>query len=65
MIINPGIWVGIHLRDLSESYSINTNMGGFRWFSKLIVSVLWMKEASALEGLNQVPHNIKWKENYT
>ena len=36
---------------LSESYSMNTNMTGFGWFSSLCVLVLWMKVASALEGL--------------
>ena len=32
-----------------ESYSLNTNMTGFRWFSKIVV--LRTKVASALEGL--------------
>ena len=36
---------------LSESYQMNTNMTGFGWFSSLCVLVLWMKVASALEGL--------------
>ena len=40
--------MGTHLRLLSESSPINTNMTAFRWFSKL---VLWTKVASVLEGL--------------
>ena len=28
--------MGTHLRVLSESYAMNTNMTGFRWFSKII-----------------------------
>ena len=39
-----------HLKVLSESYPMNTNMIGFRWFSKNFV--LWTKVASALDGLN-------------
>ena len=36
----------------AKSYPMNTNMIGFRWFSKnLCILVLWMKVASALEGL--------------
>ena len=48
---NPGTLV--YLRVLRESYPMNTNMTGSRWFSKnLYVLVLWMKVASALERLN-------------
>ena len=28
--------MGTHLRVLSESYPINTNTTGFRWFSKIV-----------------------------
>ena len=31
--------IGTHLRALSESYPMNTNMSGFRWFSKIAVSL--------------------------
>ena len=35
-----------------ESYLMNTNMTGFRWFTKgLGTLVLWIKVASALKGL--------------
>ena len=47
---------------------MNTNMTGFRWFSKVIASyVLWTKVASALKGLKHgtlvefnsyVPNNV-------
>ena len=30
--------MGTHLRVLSDSYPMNTNMTGFRWFSKIFVS---------------------------
>ena len=57
MIKKPGKclkpWqMGTHLRVLSESFLMNTDMTGFRWFSKnLCILVLWMNVASALEGL--------------
>ena len=31
--------MGTHLRVLSKSYPMNTNMTGFRWFSKIFVSL--------------------------
>ena len=44
--------MGTQLRILSESFPMNSNMTGFRWFSIFFfVIVLWMKVASALEGL--------------
>ena len=43
--------MGSHLRVLSESYPMNTNMTGLRWFVGRCVHVLWAKIASALEGL--------------
>ena len=36
-----------HLRVLSESFQMNTNMTGFRWFSKIFES-LWMKLALSI-----------------
>ena len=32
--------MGTHLRELSESYPMNTNMTGFRWFSKIFADTL-------------------------
>ena len=45
--------MGTHLRVLSESYQINTNMTGYRWFPKIFASLCFFftKVASALEGL--------------
>ena len=47
--LNLGTW------GLSESYSMDLSMAGFRKYSKktadLCVLVLWAKVASALEGL--------------
>ena len=51
--------IGTHLRVLNESYQINTNMTGFRWFSKIFCDlVFWSKAAPALEGLagHLTPH---------
>ena len=45
--------MGTHLTVLGESYPMNTNMTGFKWFSKNCILVLWTKEASALEGLGK------------
>ena len=40
---------------------MNTNMIGFRWFSKNIcVLVLWTKVASALEGLRVLVETAVW-----
>ena len=45
--------MGTHLRVLSESSPMNTNITGFRWFSKIFASLsFWTKVASALEGLS-------------
>ena len=41
--------MGTHLRVMSESYPMNTNMAGLRCFSEIFV--FWTKVASALEGL--------------
>ena len=41
--------MGTHLRVLSKSFPMNTNMAVFRRFSEIFV--LWTKLASALEGL--------------
>ena len=48
---------GSHLRVLGKNYPMNANMTGFRWFSKNPrVLVLWMRVASALEGLTESLH---------
>ena len=45
--------MGTHLRVLIKSYPMNTNMTGFRWFSKIFcLFVLWTKVASAVVGLS-------------
>ena len=31
--------MGTHLRELIESYPMNTNMTGFRWLSKVVASL--------------------------
>ena len=47
-----------NVRVLNESYPMNTNVTGLRWFSKYhYVCVLWMKVASALEGLTTIKAN--------
>ena len=38
----PKPWyIGTHLRVLSESYPMNTNMTWFRWFSKIFASLFF------------------------
>ena len=46
--------MGTYLRVLSESYPMNNNMTGIRWFSKKkdCVLLLWVNVASSLQGLN-------------
>ena len=49
----------IHMRVLSESYPMNTNMTGFRWFKKnLCIVVLRTEVASTLEGLKIISENV-------
>ena len=43
--------MGTHLRILSESYPINTNIQGLDVFQKSLLIVLWKKVALALERL--------------
>ena len=56
--------MGTHLKVLSESYPMNTNMTVFGWFFKdFYVLVLWTKvTASAVEGLNM--HNLQMAHYY-
>ena len=54
LCIKPGKWLkpwqmGIHLRVLGESFQMNTNMIGLRWFSWFFVH--WTKVSSAAYGL--------------
>ena len=41
--------MGTHLRELSEGFPMNTNMTGFRWFSKIFAS-LALGESSLSRG---------------
>ena len=52
--------MGTHFRVLSESFPMNTNMTGFRWFSKIFVSLCFGPKYSALalEELKLRRHNI-------
>ena len=50
--------MGTHVRVLSESYPVNANMTGLIWFSKKRVLLLWMKVASALEGLTNFYNSL-------
>ena len=44
------LWhIGTHLIVLSESYPMNTDMAGFKWFSKIFVS-LWFGQNSLSIG---------------
>ena len=61
--------MGTHLRVLSGSCLMSTNMTGFRWFSKTFVLVLLTKVASALKGLrntfgkiNKIDKNLGFRK---
>ena len=43
---------GTHLRVLSEIYPMNTNMTGFRWFSKTIGSLCLDKGSLSIGRVN-------------
>ena len=50
---NPEKWpkpwqIGSHLKALSESYLMSTNMTGFRWFSKILRSCTWDKSSLSI-----------------
>ena len=48
--------MGTLLRVLGKSFPMNTNMTGVKKvFKNLCVLVLWMKVASAWEGINSLP----------
>ena len=52
-----------HLKLISESYIINTNMTGFIWLSKIFASLCFGGNASVLEGLKisqQLSNRGKW-----
>ena len=42
--------MGTHLRVLSESYPMNTNMTGLQWFSKIFASFCGLDESSLSIG---------------
>ena len=50
--------MGTHLRVLSQSYPMNTNMTGLNGFEKTLLSSALDKVASVLEGLSLTLHNI-------
>ena len=51
--------MGTHLRVLTKSYPMNTNVPGFSGFSKT-----WTKLASELEGLIEAEmYRVLWKES--
>ena len=53
--------MGTHLRVLSESYEMNTNMTGLRWFSKILV--LWKKVIPCKKSRNSpdMLRVVTWK----
>ena len=56
--------MGTHIRVLSKSHPLDTNMTGFKWFSKdFCIFVLWAKVASALEGLRLLLDVVVWISN--
>ena len=59
--------MGTHLRKLSESYLMNTNMKGFRWFSKVVfessLSIERVKVKQALDANTE--QNMKMLEKFS
>ena len=41
--------MGTHLRVLNESYPMNANMTGFKWFSKIATALEGLKEEASLK----------------
>ena len=46
--------VGTHLGVLIENYPINTNMTGFRWFSKIVHPCALEESSHSIERVNQL-----------
>ena len=46
--------VGTHLGVLIENYQINTNMTGFRWFSKIVHPCALEESSQSIERVNQL-----------
>ena len=42
--------MGTHLMELSESFPMNTNMTGFRWFSRIFASLCELDESRLSNG---------------
>ena len=58
--MNKTLASGIHLRVLSKSYLMDTNMTGIGWFSRIFcIPVLCMKVALALKGLKVTMDVVK------
>ena len=61
--------MGTHLRVLNESFLMNTNMIGFRWFSKIFASLCFgKKKPQHWKGLSksaktQIYHGNIWKKS--
>ena len=57
--------MGTHLTVLSKSYPMNTNMTGFRWFSKIFASLCFgSKAASAFKGLTTENMNCTYSFHF-
>ena len=51
--------IGTHLRALNESYSMKTNMTGFRWFSNVLASALKELRYDILPDAWRIPFYTK------
>ena len=51
--------MGTHLRVLSESYPTNTNMTGFRWFSKISAFLCFAKSSLSMGRVKESSNSIK------
>ena len=55
--------MGTHLRVLSESFPMNTNMTGFRWFLKIFASLCFVRKyPQHWKGFNSAKYFV---ENYS
>ena len=50
--------MGSHLKILCESYPLNTNMTGFRWFSKIFASLCFGRKCSLSIGRVKMAYMI-------
>ena len=56
--------MGTHLIVLNESFPMNTNMAGFRWYSKIFASLCLGESSHSIGRVNQVIGTSLTMSNY-